>query len=42
LRQGLEIFKGRKANIYGKWLGERYNNKDNIKWILGGDRQLIK
>lgn len=35
---GPEIFTIQNAKIYGKWLGERYKNKKNIIWILGGDR----
>lgn len=26
---------------YGKWIGERYREKNNILWCLGGDRQPI-
>jgi hypothetical protein len=35
---GPEVFTPANAKIYGKWLGERYKNKTNIIWILGGDR----
>ena len=38
--QGPEIFNGENAKKYGKWLGQRYKDKTNIIWILGGDRQL--
>ena len=27
-----------KAETYGRWLGERYKDKKNVIWILGGDR----
>ncbi len=36
--KGPEIFTVENAKIYGKWLGERYKNRKNIIWILGGDR----
>ncbi len=36
--KGPEVFNVSNAKIYGKWLGERYKNKKNIIWILGGDR----
>ena len=32
------IFNATNASEYGKWLGQRYAEKDNIVWILGGDR----
>lgn len=35
---GPEIFNAANAYEYGKWLGLRYKNKNNIIWILGGDR----
>ncbi|MCS7238868.1 MAG: glycoside hydrolase family 140 protein [Thermoguttaceae bacterium] len=34
---GPEIFTPENAEIYGRWLGERYRDKPII-WILGGDR----
>jgi hypothetical protein len=27
-----------KARAYGEWIGERFKNRPNIIWILGGDR----
>ena len=39
--KGPEIFNGDNARKYGKWLGDRYKDKTNIIWILGGDRQLL-
>lgn len=36
--KGPEVFNTSNAKIYGKWLGERYKNRKNIIWILGGDR----
>lgn len=35
---GPEIFNPQNARVYGRWLGERYKNRPNIIWILGGDR----
>jgi hypothetical protein len=35
---GPEIFTGENARIYGEYIGKRYKNRDNIIWILGGDR----
>lgn len=29
------------AYEYGRWIGERYRNRNNILWCLGGDRQPI-
>lgn len=29
------------AYEYGCWIGNRYKNKDNIIWCLGGDRQPV-
>ena len=36
--KGPEIFNPANAKIYGKWIGDRYKNKKNIIWIMGGDR----
>ena len=36
---GPEIFNTTNAEVYGKWIGERYKNK-GIIWILGGDRPI--
>lgn len=27
------------ARVYGRWIGERYKDKSNIIWIMGGDRR---
>lgn len=35
---GPEIFTPENAKMYGQWLGNRYKDKKNIIWILGGDR----
>ena len=36
--KGPEIFTPENAKIYGQWLGNRYKDRKNIIWILGGDR----
>ena len=36
--KGPEIFTPANAKVYGKWIGDRYKNKKNIIWIIGGDR----
>lgn len=35
---GPEIFNEKNAAAYAGWLAERYRNKTNIIWLLGGDR----
>jgi len=35
---GPEIFNVDNAKMYGRWIGNRYKNKKNVIWILGGDR----
>lgn len=35
---GPEIFNTTNAKIYGEWIGNRYKDKTNIIWVLGGDR----
>jgi hypothetical protein len=37
--KGPEVFHVDNARTYGRWLANRYKNKKNIIWILGGDRQ---
>lgn len=39
---GPAIFNERNAYAYGKWLGERYKNEENVIWMLGGDRPARK
>lgn len=41
LREGVgpKIFTPKNAEIYGRWLGQRYKDKPLI-WILGGDRPI--
>ena len=36
--RGPEIFNPVNAYQYGKWIGNRYKDKTNIIWIIGGDR----
>lgn len=36
--KGPEIFNEQKAAVYAQWLANRYKNRKNIIWILGGDR----
>jgi hypothetical protein len=38
--KGPMIFNEQNARVYGKWLGERYKDRNNIIWIMGGDRPL--
>ena len=40
--KGPEVFNPANAKIYGKWLANRYKNRKNIIWILGGDRNPRK
>lgn len=35
---GPEIFNPQNAAAYGQWLGNRYKDRTNIIWIVGGDR----
>ena len=36
--KGPEIFNAKNANTYGKWIGQRFEKKTNLIWIMGGDR----
>lgn len=36
--KGPEIFNPQNARTYGRWLAERYKNRPNLIWIIGGDR----
>ncbi|WP_308638104.1 glycoside hydrolase family 140 protein [Paenibacillus silvisoli] len=38
--KGPVIFNADNARAYGQWLGERYKDRANIIWVLGGDRPL--
>lgn len=35
---GPEIFNAQNAAVYGAWIANRYKDRTNIIWILGGDR----
>jgi hypothetical protein len=35
---GPEVLTRKNAYTYGKWIGSRYRDFDNIIWIIGGDR----
>ena len=35
---GPEIFNPETAYAYGKWIGNRYKDRKNLVWVLGGDR----
>lgn len=37
---GPVIFTPDNARVYGEWIGKRYADRDNIIWILGGDRPM--
>jgi len=36
--KGPEIFNVNNAAGFGEWLGKRYKNRENVVWVLGGDR----
>jgi len=36
--KGPVIFNPANAYVYGRWIANRYRNRKNIIWILGGDR----
>lgn len=38
--KGPLVFNRDNARVYGRWLGERYRNRNNIIWVMGGDRKL--
>lgn len=40
-RDGNIIFDNANAYKYGVWLGRRYGEKDNLLWMIGGDRSAI-
>lgn len=39
---GPEIFNPQTAYAYGKWIGNRYKDRKNLVWVLGGDRNPRK
>ena len=36
--KGPDIFNVKNANTFGKWMGQRFEKKTNVIWIMGGDR----
>ncbi|MFC2123628.1 glycoside hydrolase family 140 protein [Bacteroidota bacterium] len=36
--KGPEIFNPQNARIFGKWIGKKYKDENNVIWVLGGDR----
>lgn len=36
--KGPVIFNPSNARAFGKWIGERYKDFDNVIWVVGGDR----
>lgn len=40
--KGPEVFNAQNARIFGKWIGNRYKDKKNIIWVVGGDRNPRK
>ncbi len=36
--KGPEVFNRDNAQTFGRWLGNRYKDRKNIIWIIGGDR----
>ncbi|WP_299535982.1 glycoside hydrolase family 140 protein [Ulvibacterium sp.] len=39
---GPEVLTPDNAEVFGKWIGNRYKDFDNIVWIVGGDRNPRK
>ena len=35
---GPEVFSKENSRTYGEWIGNRYKDKENIIWVIGGDR----
>ena len=35
---GPEVFNPANARKFGRWIGTRYRDRDNIIWVIGGDR----
>lgn len=35
---GPEVFNEDNAREFGKWIGGRYKDRDNVIWVIGGDR----
>lgn len=39
--EGPEIFTPENARAYGEWIAKRFRDRENVLWILGGDRPLL-
>lgn len=35
---GPEVFNLKNSRVFGRWIGNRYKDKKNIIWVIGGDR----
>ena len=35
---GPVVFTAENAEVFGEWIGSRYADRDNIIWVIGGDR----
>lgn len=38
--KGPVVFDPANARAYGRWIGERYRDRPNVVWVMGGDRYL--
>lgn len=38
---GPQVFTVENAQVYGRFLGQRYGQQSNVLWILGGDRPAV-
>lgn len=38
---GPQVFTVENAQVYGRYLGQRYGNQSNVIWMLGGDRPAV-
>lgn len=38
---GPQVFTVENAQVYGRFLGERYGQQSNVLWMLGGDRPAV-
>lgn len=39
--KGPEVFTEENARVFGRFLGQRYRERPNLIWVIGGDRPLI-
>jgi hypothetical protein len=40
--KGPVVFTPENARVFGEWIGGRYRDRENIVWVLGGDRPLLE